>query len=409
MALDFIAFMQYIEHKFAFMQKMDKNIQICDYIILSTKKGGLTMLEITNANADTNFINMPVIKVIGVGGCGNNAINRLAHQTQFPIEYISINTDQMVLNRSCADTCLAIGKKLTKGFGAGGNPEVAYAAAEESADDIKALIADANMVILTAGMGGGTGTGALPFVAKLCKDADILTIAVVTTPFSFENPNRTNIARSGIQNLEKCVDTLLVISNDKLLLSGEKSITMSGAFKLADSVLGNTINTITNIIFNCGTVNLDFNDLKTILGNKGYGHLGIGQADENTSITDAVKQAINSPLLSTDIAGAEYVMVNTSGDVDLVELNNAIQYIQEIVGEDTKIMWGTVSSEEQMEDSKNSMITIIATGLKQDKSDEPSTPMYNSRDLNSTRKYEHTLKVKEPNFVIPPFLLNKNR
>lgn len=369
-------------------------------------------------DTDYQSSNMPNIKVIGVGGCGNNAINRLAHQTPYPIQFVAINTDQMVLDKSEADTCITIGKKLTGGFGAGGNPEIAYAAAEESADEIKEIINDANMVILTAGMGGGTGTGALPYIAKMCKDLGILTVAVVTTPFSFENPNRSDVARAGIQNLEKCVDTLLVISNDKLLTSNEKIVTMSSAFTLADSVLKNSIDTITNIVFNCGTVNLDFNDLKTVLGDKGYGHLGIGYADENTSITDAVKQAVNSPLLSTNLSGAKYVMINSSGDVNLIELNNAIQYIQEIVGTEAKIMWGTVSSKEQLEDNKNSLITIIATGLN-DSSDTNKTsptnlPMKNTYNTVKASDINNLLaksEKKENELVIPTFLQSrmKNR
>ena len=358
------------------------------------------MLEIVDSAYTST--NMPVIKVIGVGGCGNNAINRLVHKTPYPIQFISVNTDQMVLDKSQADVCLAIGKKLTGGFGAGGNPEIACAAAEENADDIKDLVNDANMVILTAGMGGGTGTGALPYIAKICKDCGILTVAVVTTPFSFENPNRTNIANAGIQNLENCVDTLLVISNDKLLTLNEKTVTLSSAFVMADSVLKNSIDTITNIIFNCGTVNLDFNDLKTILGDKGYGHLGIGQADENTSITDAVKQAINSPLLNTNLAGAKYVMINSSGDVNLIELNNAIQYIQEIVGKDAKIMWGTVSPEEQLNDNKNSIITIIATGLR---TTSDKTTLSSSK-INNLIKNSQS---KENELVIPVFLQSRIR
>lgn len=365
-------------------------------------------------DTDYQSSNIPNIKVIGVGGCGNNAINRLAHQTPYPIQFVAINTDQMVLDKSEADTCITIGKKLTGGFGAGGNPEIAYAAAEESADEIKEIINDANMVILTAGMGGGTGTGALPYIAKMCKDLGILTIAVVTTPFSFENPNRSDVARAGIQNLEKCVDTLLVISNDKLLTSNEKIVTMSSAFTLADSVLKNSIDTITNIVFNCGTVNLDFNDLKTVLGDKGYGHLGIGYADENTSITDAVKQAVNSPLLSTNLSGAKYVMINSSGDVNLIELNNAIQYIQEIVGTEAKIMWGTVSSKEQLEDNKNSLITIIATGLN-DSSDTNKTshtnlPMKNTYNTVKASDINNLLaksEKKENELVIPTFLQSR--
>lgn len=381
------------------------------------------MLEITDLKYASS--NMPVIKVIGVGGCGNNAVNRLSHETPFPIQFIAINTDQMVLDKSNADICLTIGKKLTNGFGAGGNPEIAYAVAEESTDEIKELVNDANMVILTAGMGGGTGTGALPYISKICKDMGILTVAVVTTPFNFENPNRTNIANAGIENLEKCIDTLLVISNDKLLSCNEKIVTMSAAFSLADSVLKNAIDTITNIVFNCGTVNLDFNDLKTVLGDKGYGHLGIGYADENTSITDAVKQAVNSPLLNTNLTNAKYVMINSSGDVNLIELNNAIQYIQEIAGKDAKIMWGTVSSEEQLNDNKNSVITIIATGLenvsasKSDSNtayDKAYVPKHDTKNIytsNSDIPVFDTLKnnahKKETELVIPAFLQSRMR
>lgn len=373
------------------------------------------MLEIINTDYQSS--NMPTIKVIGIGGCGNNAINRLAHQTPYPIQFVAINTDQMVLDKSEADICITIGKKLTGGFGAGGNPEIAYAAAEENTDEIKEMVNDANMVILTAGMGGGTGTGALPYIAKMCKDLCILTVAVVTTPFSFENPNRSDVARAGIQNLEKCVDTLLVISNDKLLSSNEKIVTMSSAFTLADSVLKNSIDTITNIVFNCGTVNLDFNDLKTVLGDKGYGHLGIGYADENTTITDAVKQAVNSPLLNTNLAGAKYVMINSSGDVNLIELNNAIQYIQEIVGTEAKIMWGTVSSKEQLDDNKNSLITIIATGLNETSNIINTTPeqhnMKSSHDtINTSPIIDELLgksEKKENELIIPSFLQTRIR
>lgn len=373
------------------------------------------MLEIINTDYQSS--NMPTIKVIGIGGCGNNAINRLAHQTPYPIQFVAINTDQMVLDKSEADICITIGKKLTGGFGAGGNPEIAYAAAEENTDEIKEMVNDANMVILTAGMGGGTGTGALPYIAKMCKDLGILTVAVVTTPFSFENPNRSDVARAGIQNLEKCVDTLLVISNDKLLSSNEKIVTMSSAFTLADSVLKNSIDTITNIVFNCGTVNLDFNDLKTVLGDKGYGHLGIGYADENTTITDAVKQAVNSPLLNTNLAGAKYVMINSSGDVNLIELNNAIQYIQEIVGTEAKIMWGTVSSKEQLDDNKKSIITIIATGLNETSNIINTTPeqhnMKSSHDtINTSPIIDELLgksEKKENELIIPSFLQTRIR
>ena len=220
-----------------------------------------------------------------------------------------------------------------------------------------------------------------------------------------------------MKKIEKCVDTLLVISNDKLLSSNEKIVTMSSAFTLADSVLKNTIDTITNIVFNCGTVNLDFNDLKTVLGDKGYGHLGIGYADENTSITDAVKQAVSSPLLNTNLSGAKYLMINSSGDINLIELNNAIRYIQEIVGTETKIMWGTVSSKEQLDDNKNSLITIIATGLNES-TETNRNSIQNNIEKNSTNVVKTTHSINEllaksenksNELVIPTFLQSRMR
>ena len=365
---------------------------------------------------NTRNSNLPEIKIIGIGGCGNNAVNRLAHQSCYPVRYIAVNTDQMVLDKSLADECITIGRKITNGFGAGGNPEIARAAAEESEEELNELIKDTHMVILTAGMGGGTGTGAIPFLAKLCQNAGILTVAIVTTPFSFENSGRMKVAEAGIHELEGAVDTLLVLSNDKLLLSGEKNITMSSAFAMADSVLQNAIDTITNIIYNCGTVNLDFNDLKTVLGKKGYGHLGIGHAKENKSITDAVKEAVHSPLLDTNLQGAEYIMINSSGDVNLIELNAAMQYIQEITGSDTKIMWGTVSSEDESSDTQNTTITIIATGIKQtalmpkqafiSKKEKNGTIDYISAKTSNLTSVNTYAKPAKRKLDIPTFLQN---
>lgn len=359
------------------------------------------MLEIT-ANEKTT--GLPRIKIIGIGGCGNNAVNRLSHHSAFPIEYVAVNTDQMVLDRSSADKCFAIGRKVTNGFGAGGDPEVARAAAEESEEELTELAKDTHLVILTAGMGGGTGTGAIPFIAKLCKNAGVLTVAIVTTPFSFENPSRMDTANAGIHALEDSVDTLLVISNDKLIASNDKNITMSSAFTLADSVLKNAIDTITNIIYNCGVVNLDFNDLKTVLADKGYGHLGIGYADENKSITDAVKEAVNSPLLCTDLRGASHIMINSSGDVNLMEMTIAMQYIQEIAGSEAKVLWGTVSAEEEINDTKNSTITIIATGIERSSFGSSNTTVKKPAQKPTPMP---THSVKSIGFHIPPFLQNQ--
>lgn len=361
---------------------------------------------------------LPRIKIIGVGGCGNNAVNRLVRQTSYPIEYIAVNTDQMVLDKSTADICVPIGKKITNGFGAGGDPEVAKSAAEESESSLMEIVKDAHMVILTAGMGGGTGTGATPYIAKLCKDAGILTVAIVTTPFCFENPNRMDTAKAGIHELENSVDTLLVISNDKLLNSSNKNITMSSAFTLADSVLKNAIDTVTNIIYNCGTVNLDFNDLKTVLSNKGYGHLGIGHADENKTLTDAIKEAVNSPLLCTNLQNAKYIMINSSGDVNLMEITAAIKYVQEIVGKNAKILWGTVSSDAEMNDTKNSTITIIATGIEQ--RDSPKISKIKTYEnppahsFSTAKAKPHPIlkpipTVKQTELVIPEFLQSRNK
>lgn len=361
-------------------------------------------------------IQLPRIKIIGVGGCGNNAVNRLVRQTSYPIEYIAVNTDQMVLDKSTADICIPIGRKVTNGFGAGGDPEIAKAAAEESEESLLEIIKDAHMVILTAGMGGGTGTGAMPYIAKLCKDFGILTVAIVTMPFCFENPNRMDTAKAGIHELENSVDTLLVISNDRLLSSNDKNITISSAFALADSVLKNAIDTVTNIIYNCGTVNLDFNDLKTVLSNKGYGHLGIGHADENKTLTDAVKEAVNSPLLCTNLQNAKYIMINSSGDVNLMEITAAIKYVQEIAGKDSKILWGTVSSEEEMNDTKNSTITIIATGIEQKPAASFSksktyekTPMHSvsSNKIQPFSVPRPTPSVKKTELIIPEFLQSR--
>ena len=301
--------------------------------------------------------------VIGIGGGGNNAVTRMIEKASDFVTYAALNTDSMTLDKCPATKRLQLGAKLTQGYGAGGDPTVGESAAKESEEDIADLVHDANMVILTCGMGGGTGTGAIPVVAQICKNLGVLTVAVVTMPFSFESKPRVYAAQTGLKKLEQNIDTLLVIPNDKLLTITDKQFFLDDAFTLCDSVLRYTIEGITNIIFNHGTINLDFNDLKSTLKDKGYGLFGIGIASEEETIVDAVEKAISSPLLDTKITGASNILLNTSGKVDLIALNKAVSYIREQAGDNVNIFWGTVSSETA--NTEDIVVTVIATGMKQ--------------------------------------------
>ncbi len=314
----------------------------------------------------------PRILVMGIGGGGNNAVDRMITSGVSGVTYAAVNTDMQVLRHSHAEILLQIGQKMTGGFGAGADPGVGEAAAEESVDEIKKTVSEYKMVILTCGMGGGTGTGAIPVIARCCKELGVLVVAVVTLPFSFESGQRMTVALAGLEKLKEYVDTLLVIPNDKLLMLGEKTFYLEDAFLKADSVLLSTISGITNIIFNNGMINIDFNDLHTILAGKGMGHLGIGRADSRGSIMDAMKEAINSPLLDTDITGSESILVNTSGRINLPELREALAYLGEIAGSKVKIIWGTVTDTDSKEDEI--LITLIATGLKEKPAGEKPFP-----------------------------------
>ncbi len=315
--------------------------------------------------------NMPKVMVIGIGGGGNNAITRMITDASEHVEYAALNTDSMTLDRCPANKRLQLGSKLTQGYGAGGDPVIGESSAKESEEEIANLVKDANMVILTCGMGGGTGTGAIPVVAQICKSLNILTVAIVTMPFSFESQPRVMAAQTGLKKLEQNVDTLLVIPNDKLLTITDKPFYMDEAFTLADSVLKYTIEGITNIIFNHGTINLDFNDLKSTLKDKGYGLFGIGIANEEETIIDAVEKAMCSPLLETNITGASNILLNTSGKIDIVALNKAVAYIRDQAGENANIFWGTVGSDSG---SSAVVVTLIATGMKQVKAQASANP-----------------------------------
>ncbi len=306
----------------------------------------------------------PSIYVVGIGGGGNNAIERMMpkEEDNRNIHYFSINTDYHIL-ADCKSETIQIGKKITGGFGAGADPCIGEAAAKESEDTVMEVLSEAKMVILTCGLGGGTGTGAIPIIAKACKDAGILTIAVVTLPFTFEGRPRGDVAMTGLQKLREQVDTLLIIPNDKLLQLNEKNLSVENAFATADNILRYTIEGITNIIYHKGVVNVDFNDLNTTFRNKGIAHIGISIAHEGTPIIEAVRQAIESPLLDTDIKNASNVLLNTSGNINLLELNEAVNYIQEMTSPDTQIIWGTVTDPD-VNNEENCIITLIATGVQ---------------------------------------------
>ena len=361
------------------------------------------MLEIK----EDTFSQGPDIVVIGVGGGGNNALDRMIENKVAGVRYIAVNTDSQVLNACQADERVQIGKKLTRGYGAGADPSVGEAAAVENEEDLRQAINNADMAIITCGLGGGTGTGAAPVIAKQCHDAGILTVAIVTEPFSFESVPRTILAKKAVDELKTCVDTLIVIPNDKLLQLSDRQLTLENAFLMADSVLHYAIEGITNIVYNKGIVNLDFNDLRTTLANKGIGHLGIGTIKKDSSILEAVKQAINSPLLDTSIAGATNILINTTGNINLMDLNEAISYVREIAGEGVNIIWGTVSSNEEQP-----IITLMATGM----SEKKEVPIIHKTIQPKHEESVHKSapipesKVSRKEIEIPPFLqqhLNK--
>lgn len=314
------------------------------------------MLEIKINEAESSA----KIVVIGVGGAGNNAVNRMVDENIVGVEFIGINTDKQALQFCKAPTAMQIGEKLTKGLGAGAKPEVGQKAAEESSEEIAQAIKGADMVFVTCGMGGGTGTGAAPVIAKIAKDMGILTVGVVTKPFRFEAKARMSNAMNGIEHLKESVDTLIVIPNDKLLEIVDRRTTMPDALKKADEVLQQAVQGITDLINVPGLINLDFADVQTVMTDKGIAHIGIGHAKGDDKAVEAVKQAVASPLLETTIEGASHVIINISGDISLIEANEAASYVQELAGDDANIIFGAMYDENAQDEAT---ITVIATGL----------------------------------------------
>ncbi|MCI5902478.1 MAG: cell division protein FtsZ [Blautia sp.] len=300
------------------------------------------------------------IIVIGVGGAGNNAVNRMVEEAIGGVEFVGVNTDKQALTLCKAPTVLQIGEKITKGLGAGAQPEVGAKAAEESIEEVKDLIQDADMVFVTCGMGGGTGTGAAPVIAAAAKEMGILTVGVVTKPFRFEAKTRMNNALAGIENLKKAVDTLIVIPNDKLLEVVDRRTTMPEALRKADEVLQQAVQGITDLINLPALINLDFADVQTVMTDKGIAHIGIGEARGDDKAMEAVQQAVSSPLLETTIKGATHVIINISGDISLMDANDAASYVQELTGEEANIIFGAMYDDTVADYAR---ITVIATGI----------------------------------------------
>lgn len=316
------------------------------------------LLEIRSNEADT----AARIIVVGVGGAGNNAVNRMIDEAITGVEFIGANTDKQALKLCKAPKCLQIGEKLTKGLGAGAKPEVGEKAAEESSEEIKEAIKGADMVFVTCGMGGGTGTGAAPIVAAIAKEMGILTVGVVTKPFGFEAKKRMTNALSGIEKLKEHVDTLIIIPNDKLLEIVDRRTTMPEALKKADEVLQQSVQGITDLINVPSLINLDFADIQTVMKDKGIAHIGIGYGKGETKAADAIRMAVESPLLETTISSATDVILNISGDISIFDANDAANYIRELAGDDINVILGAMYNEDMAE---TCTVTVIATGIQE--------------------------------------------
>ncbi|MSA97243.1 cell division protein FtsZ [Finegoldia sp. BIOML-A2] len=341
------------------------------------------------------------IKVIGVGGGGNNAVKRMKEEGLQGVEFVAVNTDKQILNNLDINTKLQIGSKITKGLGAGANPAVGMKAAEESRNEIEEALDKTDMVFVTAGMGGGTGTGAAPIVAQIAKEKGILTVGVVTKPFTFEGRKRQMQAEQGIEALKGKVDTLVIIPNDKLLQISDKRTTMSEAFMMADEVLMDGIQGISDLIAVPNLINLDFADVRSIMLNQGIAHMGIGKANGDNRAMEAAKLAVKSPLLETSIGGAKAVLINVTGkELGLFEVNEAAELIREEVDPDANIIFGAGIDDSLGDDIK---ITVIATGFDSD------NPMANKLKSNKktdsvSQKSEDTSEKDHDDIEIPSFL-----
>jgi len=357
------------------------------------------VLEIMTNEAESSA----KIIVVGVGGAGNNAVNRMVEEAIGGVEFIGVNTDKQALTLCKAPTVIQIGEKLTKGLGAGAKPEIGEKAAEESIEEIRQAIQGADMVFVTCGMGGGTGTGAAPVVAGVAKEMGILTVGVVTKPFRFEAKTRMSNALAGIEKLKESVDTLIIIPNDRLLEIVDRRTTMPEALKKADEVLQQAVQGITDLINLPALINLDFADVQTVMIDKGVAHIGIGEGKGDDKAMEAVQQAVSSPLLETTIEGASHVIINVSGDISLMDANDAATYVQNMTGEDTNIIFGALYDDKEADYVR---ITVIATGLD----DETTRKASVTRDKNAAKsgktartQQEQPQVQAQPSYQMPTF------
>lgn len=354
---------------------------------------------------------LAIIKVIGVGGGGNNAVNRMIDAGVKGIEFIAVNTDAQVLNTSSANVKIQIGSKLTRGLGAGANPEIGQKAAEESKDDIMEALRGADMVFVTAGMGGGTGTGAAPVVAEIARELGALTVGVVTKPFTFEGRKRISQAEQGTEKLKEKVDALITIPNDRLLQIAERKTTMAEAFKIADDILRQGVQGISDLITISGEINLDFADVRSVMADSGSALMGIGVMTGENKAIEAVKAAISSPLLEASIQGAKAVILNFTGgsDLSLFEVNEAAEIIHEVADPEANIIFGTVMDDALKDEIR---VTVIATGFESAKSKASVKKNKINQTVLDRPQVNNNLNINEAKpdigvLEIPPFLRKK--
>lgn len=349
-----------------------------------------------NFEFENTYNNIIKIKVVGVGGGGNNAVNSMIKNKVGGVEFIAINTDKQDLGFALADTKIQVGEKLTKGQGAGANPEIGRKAAEENIEEIEKALENTDMVFITAGMGGGTGTGGAPVVAQIAKAKGILTVGVVTRPFKFEGKKRSDQAESGILELREHVDSLVIIPNERLKLATEEKITLQNAYEIADNVLIQAVAGISDLIVKPGFINLDFADINAVMREAGYAHMGIGQANGKNRAIDAAQRAIISPLLETSIKGAEKIIVNVVGspDLELEEVENSVEMIREMAHPEVHMIFGSFTNEDLKDEVQ---IIIIATGFEEHKTESRAEEKKSIKEsLQIEEKVENKPRETDP-------------